>query len=386
MGPVGNLAFFDIFNTLPINSGGDWIRYQVLSELSSSHNITGYYTLSDNDSEGLVPEKVQFKEEHIGSEIDWSRFPKQFEAMRPEHLLTCPKKFRKANFDAVFFSTLTFHIANAVAKRSKAPLIMLMHNIEWKYFKEKGLLTQLPICAYETYAMMKSDAVVTISPADYAYIKKIAPKKKVFYVPPMEKEAIFKPTGKSFNYGDDKFNLLFYGSLDREMNIAALKFIVYDVLNEIEKKHLQDRIRINIFGSGKPPSFLENEGRINYLGRVNDPSEYIRGADAVIVPVRNGGGVKIRILEALSCNKPVVITPECAKGLSETKREMVFIANNAEGFVNQIMSIMNGQRKPLTTIKSQIRIQTSCYSDVLVNVVGNLKHLSQEAYGNIARG
>jgi glycosyltransferase involved in cell wall biosynthesis len=363
------LALFDIYNTLPINSGGDWIRYQVLSELSIANEITGYYTYQDDEPEGYIPDKIRFNEEYIGSYLSWSNVPKPIMAMRPIYMFQCPKQLRDMKFDAVLFSTLSFHIAHQVAKRSKAPLIMLMHNIEWKYFKEKGFFIQLPVCAYEMFALLQSDAVIAISPADYDFVKNIMPRKKVFYVPPMEKEAVFSPTGKAFNYDNGKFNLLFYGSLDRDMNVAALRFITNDLLSEIESRKLHEKVRINIFGSGTPPSFLKHEDRVVFHGKVDDPSKYIRGADAVIVPVRNGGGVKIRILESLSCGKPVITTPECTLGLPEEKKKSVFVGKDVHEFVDHIIAIMDGKYKPTIKCESTNKMKICSFANVVASVL-----------------
>jgi hypothetical protein len=61
--------------------------------------------------------------------------------------------------------------------------------------------------------------------------------------------------------------------------------------------------------------------------------EYIRGADLVIIPVMNAGGMKIRILEILLCGKPVIITPETSIGLPDEFKEFVYIEKDAEGFL-----------------------------------------------------
>ena len=74
---------------------------------------------------------------------------------------------------------------------------------------------------------------------------------------------------------------------------------------------------MNIFGSGVPPISinLQNNRDINFLGTVKNPGDYVRGADVVIVPLKNSAGIKIRILESLACKKFIIASPEAIEGL-----------------------------------------------------------------------
>ncbi|GAG67382.1 unnamed protein product [marine sediment metagenome] len=163
-------------------------------------------------------------------------------------------------------------------------------------------------------------------------------------MPPNLNTDIFKPDGPTYDFGDDKFNLLFYGSLDRPMNIEALKFIKYSLIPLLKKMHLLDRVRVNVFGSSIPPTSLKlkQDKNINYLGPVNDPGKYIRGADLVIVPVINPGGVKIRVLETLFCGKPVIVTPEASVGLPDEFKKFLHVEKDVNGFLRVIIQFLDG--------------------------------------------
>ena len=53
-----DIAFFDVFNPVPINSGGDWYRYYLLDEIGRSHDVIGYYNVSEKIQEGICSPKL----------------------------------------------------------------------------------------------------------------------------------------------------------------------------------------------------------------------------------------------------------------------------------------------------------------------------------------
>ena len=77
---------------------------------------------------------------------------------------------------------------------------------------------------------------------------------------------------------------------------------------------------------------------------MDDPGKYIRGADLVIVPVMNPGGVKIRVLETLFCCKPVIVTPEASVGLPDEFRQFLYVEKDVNGFLRVIMQYLDGTK------------------------------------------
>ncbi|OGD60733.1 hypothetical protein A3K78_11040 [Candidatus Bathyarchaeota archaeon RBG_13_52_12] len=244
----------------------------------------------------------------------------------------------------VLCDTFTYHVGKYISKKNNAPLILIKHNIEWKYVQNQIPIVHTFLKHYEHYILQKADAIITISMNEYRYFMKYVPEEKLYYIPPIIDATFFCPDGISHDFGNDRLNLLFFGSLDRVMNINALKFIKNSLIPLLEKRNLLDKIRVNIFGHGTPPEYLKlkEDKNINFLGSVDDPARYIRGADLVLVPVTNQGGVKIRILEALMCGKPVVVMPEASIGIPNKIKEYVFIEKDAEGFLKVIKQFLEG--------------------------------------------
>ena len=189
----------------------------------------------------------------------------------------------------------------------------------------------------KTGIMANVDGIISISTKEAEYAAKYIDCNNVFHIPP-KTYPLFTPDGEKHNYGNDKFNLLFYGSLDREQNIYALKFMKNKLIPTMKEEGIIEKVRVNIFGSGTPPEYLdlEYDNDINFLGTVDDPSKYIRGADLVLVPLKNSAGIKIRIIETLGCNKPIIATPEAVENLSNELKDRIYVKNDVKGFIDII--------------------------------------------------
>ena len=340
------IAYVDVFQNLPANSGNDWYTLQLLTDLMASADVHLYQTLKVNGKRGYVPRNA-VKQEHIPQRIPWNKISSTLEQLRPEMLLD-KAGVGAVDADVVFARVYSYHIARHIAKANDAPLVLVMHNVEWEYLKHEGYtpLIYAPARLYEEYVLKRADAVTVLSPRDYAFATARTSAEKVFYVPYEPNSQIFSSDDTSrHDYGHDKCNALFYGSLDRHHNVAALEFIKHDLIPKLKECRVFDSIRVNVFGSGVPPGALDlkNDSDINFLGEVDRPGPYIRGSDVVIVPVRNPSGVKVRMLEALSCNKPVIAFPEATAGLeNEFLAAAITVANTAAGFVEALKSVAQG--------------------------------------------
>jgi glycosyltransferase involved in cell wall biosynthesis len=335
------IAFIDIYKRIPISSGGDWWMFQLCTDLARNNDLSTFYTSEQNSREGYPPEDVGFTTTRLESRIEWRRVSKWLEMLMPDFLWD-KAQIRDIKADLVFTLVYGYHIAASIAKANDAPLILVMHNVEWQYVLSLGSLWHLPLRALENSILNRVDAIITISPRDYNYVVKHTSREGVFYIPPRPDVHVFNPEGARYDFGSDRFNVLFYGSLDRPQNQAALKFIVNELIPTLSRAHLDEVVAVHVFGSGQVPAGLLSGTRIDFIGAVQDPGFYIRGADAIIVPIKNPSGIKLRAIESLACGKPVVTTPEAAEGLPEELKAMLYVADTADAFVEALNGLRNG--------------------------------------------
>ena len=139
----------------------------------------------------------------------------------------------------------------------------------------------------------------------------------------------------------DDNSLVFTGSLDWFPNEDGLIYFFTEIYPLIKRKAPQ----VNIAVVGKNPSrrllnFSKKDNSINFTGRVDDVRTFITNAKVFIVPLRIGGGTRLKILEAMASGVPVVSTSIGAEGLDAKNNEQLLIADSPREFAEKVISIM----------------------------------------------
>lgn len=365
---IMKIAFIDIYNRIPISSGGDWWMLQLLTDLSRNNSVSAFYTSEKSSEEGYLPEDISFNTYVLPSRVKWGRLSTWLEIIRPD-VLWDKAQICDIEAECVFTLIYGYHIAASIASKNEAPLVLVMHNVEWQYVKSLGSLWHLPLRIFENWILKRVDAVITISPRDYDYAAKHA-SRRVFCIPPQPDKHLFSPEGARYDYGSTHFNVVFYGSLDRHQNRMALFFIANELAPALAREHSNGTFKVHVFGSGKVPDGLFSGTGINFIGAVSDPGQYIRGADAIIIPIKNASGIKLRAIESLACGKPVVATPEAVQGLPEDLRAMIYEASTADEFVEALKGIRDERLGNKTNNSLLVRLmQKDSVDDVLSYVL-----------------
>ena len=93
-------------------------------------------------------------------------------------------------------------------------------------------------------------------------------------------------------------------------------------------------------------NLIKNMGKlpgIEFIGFVDDIRSFLWKSKICIVPLRSGGGTRLKILEALAANCPVVSTSIGAEGLELINGRDLFIADNPENFANFVLLLEEEQ-------------------------------------------
>jgi glycosyltransferase involved in cell wall biosynthesis len=133
---------------------------------------------------------------------------------------------------------------------------------------------------------------------------------------------------------DNPFTFLFIGNLNHFPNLDALRHLVGDLLPSIRHTAAWS-FKILVVGSGrrsaKPPAFAR-VAELEWVGKVDDLTAVYRQAHASLVPLRCGGGTRIKILESFAMGRPVISTPAGAQGLEVRDGKDLLIAKNPGAF------------------------------------------------------
>jgi len=166
--------------------------------------------------------------------------------------------------------------------------------------------------------------------------------------------------------------LLFVGNLGYAPNSDAVLHFCRDILPRI---HAQIRrpVTFEIVGSGAPRTLkmaLTNQPHARLLGWVNDLTPHYARADAVVVPLRAGGGTRIKILEAFAYQRPLVSTPEGIEGIAAVDGVHALIAQNADEFASACVRLLRDPVlcRQLTTRAFKL-IQDQHSDKILANIL-----------------
>jgi glycosyltransferase involved in cell wall biosynthesis len=134
--------------------------------------------------------------------------------------------------------------------------------------------------------------------------------------------------------------LLFVGTFGYFPNADAARFLCDAVLPALRR--LTDReIRIDLVGAGDTTALFQLAERpgVRLHGFVDDLAPLYATADVAVVPLRAGGGTRIKILEAFAHGVPVVTTRLGAEGIAAADGEHLLIADGAEAFARACLRV-----------------------------------------------
>jgi glycosyltransferase involved in cell wall biosynthesis len=138
-------------------------------------------------------------------------------------------------------------------------------------------------------------------------------------------------------------HVLLYGALDYLPNVEAIATCLRDVWPRL--REAQPALRLVIAGSGTLPQQLRaTDPRIEVRGFVEDVGGLLRGPGVLLVPLRIGGGIRVKILEALACGMPVVSTAVGAENLGLIAGQHYLSAETALEMAEAILRLSRDAR------------------------------------------
>jgi len=139
------------------------------------------------------------------------------------------------------------------------------------------------------------------------------------------------------------YSLVHIGHTDWYPNLDGLNWFINEVLPEIIKE--KPMIKLYIYGGGNTinysvPNKLKNN--VEVVGFVDSLWESLSDKALAIVPLRIGGGIRIKILELLATGTNILTTDIGKEGINVSHNKELLIANNKEEFINSILYYFNG--------------------------------------------
>ena len=175
-------------------------------------------------------------------------------------------------------------------------------------------------------------------------------------------------------------DVLFLGRMDYHANVDAALFFAGKVWPLIQARRPELRFVIVGAQPAKPVLALREQG-VTVSGTVDDVRPFYRSALASVVPLRVGGGTRLKVLEAMAAGTPVVSTTLGAEGLAVTPGKDILIADTPEAMAEAVISLQpdHPQWQQITTHARRL-VQAKYDWSVVGEILWRL-HAEQVALG-----
>jgi glycosyltransferase involved in cell wall biosynthesis len=183
--------------------------------------------------------------------------------------------------------------------------------------------------------MRQVQAVVVLTQRDETALRQLGSQAPIVRIPlgvPIP-PAVLDP------HGHGEPTVLFVGSFSHPPNAEAAERLVRNIFPAV-RAQVSDA-RLWIVGADPPTALgLANAGGVEVTGRVPDVTPYLDAAAVFAAPLRLGGGMRVKVLEALAEVKAVVASPREVEGLDVVNGDQVLLAESDQEFAAAIIGLL----------------------------------------------
>ncbi|HEU4769881.1 MAG TPA: glycosyltransferase [Pyrinomonadaceae bacterium] len=348
----------------PVDKGGKIRSYNMLKALKRDCQIT-YLTLDDGTADDTARELAsEYCHElvcvpHRRREKFTTGFYVELVLNLASNLPYAIKKYesvemrreiekRVGSFDVLICDFLA--PAVNVPRDLDCATVLFQHNVEamiWKRHYEvqtnaarKAYLFRQwrKMFDFEAKTCPQFDCVVAVSREDREMMKEQYGVENVYDVPTGVDTDFFRPGGE---LPRKPHNLVFTGSMDWLPNEDAIRYFTEQIMPRI-KQEVSD-VTLTVVGRDPYPGLVElskRDSSVIVTGRVEDVRPYMEEAAVYIVPLRIGGGTRLKIYEGMAMEKAIVSTSIGAEGLPVTNGEEILLADTPESFADSVVRLL----------------------------------------------
>jgi polysaccharide biosynthesis protein PslH len=371
---------------LPVQNGGNIRTYHVLRYLSARHELTFYSYYGgtpdldyERELQRQLPGAVAVctgKRELAGVArgVDYLTHLSAKSPYAVSRFAHAPVQkqlqswFREQCFDVAVCDFLD--AAVNFPGSLNIPSVLFQHNVESEIWRRHAATADNPVkkmmygmefrkmLRYERAAVCKFQHVIAVSENDRALMTKWVDPDRVTVVPTGVDLAQYRPAASESNASAPL--ITFVGAMDWEPNVDGVEYFCGEVWPLIKAELPQARFRI----VGRNPDRRVQKwasDSIEVTGRVPSVVEHLQESAAVIVPLRIGGGTRLKIYEAMATAKAVVSTTVGAEGLDVHHGRDIMLADDPRSFAQAVIMLLRDPE--LRRRYEKAAAQTAAYYD-----------------------
>lgn len=236
-------------------------------------------------------------------------------------------------------------------RETKTPTVLFQHNVESALWRRQAghapdalrraayRVEAAKMLRYETAAVRRFRHVIAVSENDRRLMSEMTDPARITVVPTGVDTGRYSAGGAAGEIEAGGALVVFLGSMDWEPNIDGVEYFCREVWPRVLAEVPAARFRV--VGRDPHPRVRRlASASVEVTGTVPSVVEHLRAADVVVVPLRVGGGTRLKIFEAMAAGKAVVSTTVGAEGLDVSHGEDILLEDTAEGFAGAVVSLL----------------------------------------------
>jgi glycosyltransferase involved in cell wall biosynthesis len=256
------------------------------------------------------------------------------------------KRFDVVNLEFPYLAHFRFDRSPPGTPRP--PLVLDTHEIAYELARQLarsgsaarrvyGELNWLKLRREEIAAFRKADGICTCSVADEQRLLAHVPSARTVVIPNAADVDFFQP--RPTDPPSDGRTLVYFGLMSTLPNIDGACWFIKEIWPRIAAARPDARCKI--IGKNAPEAVTRLAGpRVEMVGFVEDLRPHLASAAAIVVPLRLGGGTRLKIVEGMAMGKAVVSTALGAEGLEVTPGKDILLADDAAGFAGAVLRLL----------------------------------------------
>jgi polysaccharide biosynthesis protein PslH len=348
---------------LPVDTGGKIRSYNILKALARRHEVVllSYYpgspdaeydTAIRREFPGAVTVALGEAGGPLGQALHYAR---RFPSAAPYSVtkFTSPAvtaKLREllvgSGFDVAVadFLLVTRNFPDGLS----VPTVLFQHNVESALWRRNALYERNPVkkvlflieaakmSRYERAALTRFDGIVAVSEHDRSLMLAMAPDVPVTVVRTGVDVASFTPPADASR---SDHTVMFLGSMDWPANIDGVEFFCERIWPHVVEVVPDARFRVV---GRNPPSRITRftDATVDIVGGVQSVLPFLHEASVFVVPLRIGGGTRLKIYEAMAAGVPIVSTTVGAEGLDVRDGRDIVLSDDPDLFAASVVALL----------------------------------------------
>lgn len=267
----------------------------------------------------------------------------------------------------------TFYIMPHIPA-TKVPVLLVEQTIEYKVYQH--YISPLPIFLrwplwmdifklkyWEKYYWSKANLVATVSEADQEQIRKLLPNLKTVIIPNGAGDEMFVTKFPQLDVKNPK--LLFIGNFFWLQNVEAAEYLINKIFPLLQK--VLPNAKLIIAGQNGSTKLKDPQNvHIEIVDLKPDDEKMVKNlyhsSTLFIAPIYGPGGTRLKILASMASGLPVISTKTGVDGLEVQNGKHVLIAQNPEEFIDNIVDVLNDEKKYKTIQENAFTLAKEKYS------------------------